>query len=938
MKINNICLENYRIHEKTFVEFDKGINLLLGANGKGKSSILEAIGITLFGSSFRDGNTKGQQQAIRYGQKESLIKIEFCGNDGEIYIIENQIKKSGGFNKLYRKNDENDKIIAKDEITEKLKILVGISGELKDIYENIIVAKQNEFINAFKLKPTERQKLFDKIFNTDIYREIYDGQAKKTLDFYKATLEKEFSFTEGLKQNIEDVQLLKNELSINEKTLLDDKKRLELKISEEKTVKHNIDEILKLKSQFDLEKSQLLNLKKLLQTKEEEIITNSKDIKVSRNSLEIIENNKKSFDNYLELNKTYDGQNKIVDELLEKVKLFNKNQLLQKEMIVTTENIKNQIETNKINIKNEEDKKNQISEEIQVLKEELIKKESINLELKDKIEKMGKNLQEFLVCDNKNTELIQLFKEKKLLFDKKSQDLEKMKKIIAETDETSLELSIKKLKSMEEEKREFTAELNSINTRINDNYEAKKELQNSICPYLQEACKNLQGKNANEFFVVREDKFLEKKKNIELKLTLLESELSKLKDTEFELKNHLKLKIEYTYALSELEKDHSNLILTEKDSEISGLKLEKFIKENGDKDSLTIKLTQYKTKLSDLGINETSKTLKIKENHFEKSNTFIKNYEIKINENLAELTSFENKFNELSKKIRELELFPEKHSIENVKLKNLDLQKKSLQEPYELYLSNEPIAKKLPLLEKLSKELLENKSDLEKELCEKEKMISNLENSLSIKEPLEALKNKETHLKNEIENLNKIIGANENSIKSIFERIEKSNKIKNQIIAKEKIILKLGKKIELTEIFRKNIKDMGTKVSQTLLEEISFWATDNFRKITGKSESVLWSNLENPYEVCLIGDKKISFEQLSGGEQVAVAISLRGAMSSIFTKTNFSIFDEPTNNLDAERKKSLADNIGEILKNLDQSIVVTHDDSFREMAQKVIEL
>lgn len=938
MKINNIYLENYRIHEKTFIQFDKGINLLLGANGKGKSSILEAIGITLFGSSFRDGNTKGQQQAIRYGQKESLIKIEFCGNDGEIYIIENQIKKSGGFNKLYRKNDENEKIIAKDEITEKLKILVGISGELKDIYENIIVAKQNEFINAFKLKPTERQKLFDKIFNTDIYREIYDGQAKKTLDFYKATLEKEFSFTEGLKQNIEDVQLLKNELSINEKTLLDDKKRLELKISEEKTVKHNIDEILKLSAQFDLEKSQLLNLKKLLQTKEEEIITNSKDIKVSRNSLEIIENNKNSFDNYLELNKIYDGQNKIVDELLEKVKLFNKNQLLQKEMIVTTENIKNQIETNQINIKNEEDKKNQISEEIQVLKEELIKKESISLELKDKIEKMGENLQEFLVYYNKNTEIIQLFKEKKLLFHAKSQDLEKMKKIIAETDETSLEISIKKLKSMEEEKREFTAELSSINTRINDNYEAKKELQSSICPYLQETCKNLQGKNVDEFFIVREDEFLEKKKNIELKLTQLESELSKLKDTEFELKNHLKLKTEYTYALSELEKDHSNLILTEKDSEISGLKLEKFIKENGDKDSLTIKLTQYKTKLSDLGINETSKTLKIKENHFEKSDTFIKNYEIKINENLAELASFENKFNELSKKIRELELFPEKHSIENEKLKNLDLQKKSLQEPYELYISNKPIAKKLPLLEKLSKELLKNKSNLEKELCEKEKMISNLENSLSIKEPLEALKNKETHLKNEIENLNKIIGANENSIKSIFERIEKSNKIKNQIIAKEKIILKLSKKIELTEIFRKNIKDMGTKVSQTILEEISFWATDNFRKITGKSESVLWSNLENPYEVCLIGDKKISFEQLSGGEQVAVAISLRGAMSSIFTKTNFSIFDEPTNNLDAERKKSLADNIGEILKNLDQSIVVTHDDSFREMAQKVIEL
>ena len=36
MKINRIYLENYRIHEKLEVEFDKGINLLLGENGKGE--------------------------------------------------------------------------------------------------------------------------------------------------------------------------------------------------------------------------------------------------------------------------------------------------------------------------------------------------------------------------------------------------------------------------------------------------------------------------------------------------------------------------------------------------------------------------------------------------------------------------------------------------------------------------------------------------------------------------------------------------------------------------------------------------------------------------------------------------------------------------------------------------------------------------------------
>ena len=70
MKINRIYLENYRIHEKLEVEFDKGINLLLGENGKGKSSILEAIGYALFGSDLR-GTQKDAIHLCRNGSWNS---------------------------------------------------------------------------------------------------------------------------------------------------------------------------------------------------------------------------------------------------------------------------------------------------------------------------------------------------------------------------------------------------------------------------------------------------------------------------------------------------------------------------------------------------------------------------------------------------------------------------------------------------------------------------------------------------------------------------------------------------------------------------------------------------------------------------------------------------------------------------------------------------
>ena len=77
---------------------------------------------------------------------------------------------------------------------------------------------------------------------------------------------------------------------------------------------------------------------------------------------------------------------------------------------------------------------------------------------------------------------------------------------------------------------------------------------------------------------------------------------------------------------------------------------------------------------------------------------------------------------------------------------------------------------------------------------------------------------------------------------------------------------------------------------------------------------------------------------LSGGEQVAVALSIRSALASEMTDCRFAIFDEPTINLDAEKREALSVSLYDMLKNLEQALVVTHDSTFREMATKVIEL
>jgi exonuclease SbcC len=52
---------------------------------------------------------------------------------------------------------------------------------------------------------------------------------------------------------------------------------------------------------------------------------------------------------------------------------------------------------------------------------------------------------------------------------------------------------------------------------------------------------------------------------------------------------------------------------------------------------------------------------------------------------------------------------------------------------------------------------------------------------------------------------------------------------------------------------------------------------------------------------------------------------------------DFAFFDEPTQNMDGERRSNLAMQIGEI-RGFDQLIVISHDDTFEHHTENVIRI
>lgn len=93
MQIKQLIVKNFRNYENQTINFENGLNLLVGKNAQGKTNLLEAVFLCSIGKSAR---TTKDKELIRFGCDYAYIKIIFetiAGNkDIEIIISQNTNK------------------------------------------------------------------------------------------------------------------------------------------------------------------------------------------------------------------------------------------------------------------------------------------------------------------------------------------------------------------------------------------------------------------------------------------------------------------------------------------------------------------------------------------------------------------------------------------------------------------------------------------------------------------------------------------------------------------------------------------------------------------------------------------------------------------------------------------------------------------------------
>ncbi len=131
---------------------------------------------------------------------------------------------------------------------------------------------------------------------------------------------------------------------------------------------------------------------------------------------------------------------------------------------------------------------------------------------------------------------------------------------------------------------------------------------------------------------------------------------------------------------------------------------------------------------------------------------------------------------------------------------------------------------------------------------------------------------------------------------------------------------------EATTFIRDTLKEAAPRVARNYVYHVSLEANQMFREITGNAERTLkWAE---DYSIVLEEDGyERPFQSLSGGEQMSAALSIRLALLKQLSDIRIAFFDEPTTNLDAERRENFAQAISRIT-HFDQLFVISHDDTF----------
>jgi len=251
----------------TVINFDKGLILISGKNGSGKSTIMDALSFCLYGQPYR--KIKIQELINRRNKKGLLVSCKFSIGD-DVFKIIRGLKPD--ITEIY-KNDQPLNLLSSKKLNqEELDKIIGINYKL---FKQIISLSVNYNEPFLSLGLTEKRDIIEQIFDIRIFADmlkilkkdvadikIQEQLNQKTLELLTinlTSLRKRLVEANNAKQNFEDnkeknLKDVEDKIQNKEKEIKEietEINNINLDLNDIKRIQHEIKSTIELKNNIE---------------------------------------------------------------------------------------------------------------------------------------------------------------------------------------------------------------------------------------------------------------------------------------------------------------------------------------------------------------------------------------------------------------------------------------------------------------------------------------------------------------------------------------------------------------------------------------------------------------------------------------------------------------------------------------------------------------
>ncbi|GAB1609431.1 structural maintenance of chromosomes protein 5-like [Argonauta hians] len=202
--IVRIKLENILTYESVEFYTSPYLNVIIGPNGTGKSTIICAICLGLGGKTSLLGRASQLSEYIRYGKSKGSIEIELFNPDGDNYVIHREISKNNM--SVWYVNGRSANLKAVEEMTVRLRIQVG---NLCQFLPQEKVADFSRMSQQELLENTEKAVGSEKMYETHMILKQARSKARNLMQSYDSLVEhlnQEKQKNNHLEQDVENFE------------------------------------------------------------------------------------------------------------------------------------------------------------------------------------------------------------------------------------------------------------------------------------------------------------------------------------------------------------------------------------------------------------------------------------------------------------------------------------------------------------------------------------------------------------------------------------------------------------------------------------------------------------------------------------------------------------------------------------------------------------